>query len=79
MHGEHKIPTETEKKQFFEVITNLRKEKSLTTLEAILHHCEETNLEINVVASLLNSTLKTELENDAFTLKLLKKAIDKKK
>jgi len=41
-------------------------------IEAIVEHCRETGLEIEVAATLINANLKSKIENDAMDNNMLK-------
>ncbi len=59
--------------KFSEVIETLVKEKDLTYLEAILYHCEKTELEIETVIPLIGPAIKSKLAQNASDLNLITK------
>lgn len=66
------MPTKEEQKKFAFAIDSLVANTDYNYLEAILEYCKETGLEIEVAASLINSSLKKKIESDAMDLNLLK-------
>lgn len=65
------MATKEEKYNFSMQIENLANRLNITYLEAIAHHCEETGLEIEVAATLVNDILKGKLETEAQQLRYL--------
>jgi len=66
------MPTKDEMAKFAKAIDALVAKTDLNYIEAIIEHCKETGLEIEVAASLVNANLKAKLANDAIDLNLLK-------
>lgn len=66
------MPTKEEQKKFAFAIDTLVATTDYNYLEAILEYCKQTGLEIEVAASLINSTLKKKIESDAMDRNLLK-------
>jgi hypothetical protein len=67
------MPTKNEISEFSELINNIAEEQKISRMEAILHHCEQTGLEIDVASSLVSSALKSKIREEAQELNLLKK------
>jgi hypothetical protein len=67
------MPTKDEVREFSMMIKDLAVNKKLGLMDAICHHCKETELEIEVAATLLSSALKAEIKEEAQELNLLKK------
>lgn len=44
-----------------------------THMDAIVHHCEQTGMELDVASSLISSALKEKIREEAQDLNLLKK------
>lgn len=59
-------------KKFAYEIDSLVAKTDLNYLEAIVEYCKKTGLEIEVAASLVNSTLKEKIESDVMGRNLLK-------
>ena len=55
-------------------IESLVKEKSLPYMDAILHYCEHTGLEIELAARLISGALRAKLKIEAETLNFLPKS-----
>lgn len=55
-------------------IESLVKDKSLPYMDAILYHCEQTGLEIELAAKLISGALKSKLKIEAETLNFLPKS-----
>ena len=66
------MPTKDEMKKFAMAIEQRVVNTRFNYLEAIVEHCTETGMEIEVAASLINSNLKSKLELNASDLNLLK-------
>jgi hypothetical protein len=66
------MPTKDEMAKFAMAIEALVANTDYNYIEAIVEHCRETGLEIEVAASLINSNLKAKLTSDAMDLNLLK-------
>jgi len=67
------MPTKTEISEFSLLIENLSYEENLPYMDAILHHCEQTGMEIEVASTLLTSVLKAKIREEAEEVNLLKK------
>ena len=53
-------------------IENVVKEKRISYMDAVLHYCEENNIEIETGAKLVNSIIKKKIEAEAADLNCLK-------
>ena len=67
------MPTKNEISEFSEMINLLAIEQGMTRMEAIIHHCEQTGLEVDVASTLVSSALKSKIREEAQELNLLKK------
>ena len=56
-----------------EIETLVLKNKSMTYIDAIVHFCEENNVDIESVPKLLSKPLKEKLKYEAMELNLLKR------
>lgn len=54
-------------------IENIVKEKRITHMDAVLHYCEENQIDPQDVASLINKSLKDKIENNFRELNYLPK------
>ncbi len=45
--------------------------KSMTMIESIIHYCEQNGLEIETAASLISPRMKSEIENEAITSRMM--------
>lgn len=66
------MATKDEMKKFAMAIEGLVANTDYTYLEAIVEYCKNTELEIEVAASLINANLKSKIELQASDLNLLK-------
>jgi hypothetical protein len=67
------MPTKNEISDFSEMIGNLALSLSVSHLDAIIHHCEQTGMEVDVASTLISSALKSKIREEAQDLNLLKK------
>lgn len=67
------MPTKNEISEFSDLINKLAEELSLTRMDAIIHHCEQTGMEVDVASTLVSSALKSKIREEAQELNLLKK------
>lgn len=67
------MPTKNEISEFSDLINELATKESMTRLEAIIHHCEQTGLEVDVASTLISAALKSKLREEAQEANLLKK------
>lgn len=68
------MPTKTEINEFSEMISNITKTNRITNMDAIVYHCEQTGMEVDVASSLVSSALKAKIREEAQELNLLKKS-----
>jgi hypothetical protein len=66
------MPTKDEMAKFAKAIEALVANTDYNYIEAIVEHCKQTGLEIEVAASLVNSNLKSKLEGNAMDNNMLK-------
>lgn len=66
------MPTKDEMAKFAKSIETLVSGTDYNYIEAVIEHCKETGLEVEVAASLCNSNLKSKLENDAMDNNMFK-------
>jgi hypothetical protein len=68
------MPTKDEIKDFSQMIEKLvLEDEDLGYMDAIVHHCSETGLEIEVAASLISPALKAKIKFEAQDSNMLKK------
>jgi tRNA(Leu) C34 or U34 (ribose-2'-O)-methylase TrmL len=67
------MPSRDEITKFSRSIEKSADEKKIHCMDAILMHCEETGLEVEVAASLITSKLKSRIREEAQSINLLKK------
>lgn len=65
-------PTNLDIQNFSIMIEDLVEELNLTRLEAIIHYCSETELEIEVAQTLISENLKGKIQEESEKLRLLK-------
>ena len=66
------MPTKDEMMKFARSIEGLVANTDYTYLEAIAEYCNDTGLEIEVAATLINQNLKSKIENEAMDKNMLK-------
>jgi hypothetical protein len=66
------MATKEEMRKFAMKIESLVANTDYTYLEAIVQHCKDTGLEIEVAATLVNPTLKAKMQEQAEKANLLK-------
>lgn len=66
------MPTKDEMKNFALNIERIVANTDYNYIEAIIEYCKQTGLEIEIAATLINSNLKSKIENNAMDLNLLK-------
>jgi len=69
-----KVPTKTEINDFSDLISKLSYTLGVTHMDAIIHHCEQTGMEVDVASSLVSNALKAKIREEAQELNLLKKS-----
>lgn len=67
------MPTKNEISEFSELINDLASTQGMTRIEAIVYHCEQTGLEVDVASTLISSALKSKIREEAQEANLLKK------
>lgn len=68
------MPTKDEIRQFSMMIEELVAKLKCGYMDAILHHCKETGLEIEVASTLISAALKAKIKEEAQELNLIKKS-----
>ena len=58
-------------KEFSFEIEKVVKEKKLTYMDAVLHYCEEHDIDTGTVSSLISKSLKEKIQVEAIDLRLL--------
>jgi Phage late-transcription coactivator len=71
---EFEMPTKNEISEFSEMIDKLSYTLGTTHMDAIVHHCETTGMEIDVASSLISPALKAKIREEAEDLNLMKKS-----
>jgi hypothetical protein len=66
------MPTRDEMVKFAKAIDVIVARTDYNYIEAILEHCKETGLELEIAATLVNANLKSKIENDAMDNNMLK-------
>lgn len=67
------MPTKDEIRQFSLMIEELAERLRCNRMDAILQHCKETGLEVEVASTLISSALKAKIREEAQELNLIKK------
>ena len=67
------MPTKNEISEFSEMIGKLSYTLGSTHMDAIVHHCETTGMEIDVASTLISPALKAKIREEAEDLNLMKK------
>lgn len=68
------MPTKEEITTFSLRIENLVSEKNVPYMDAILLHCEDTGLEVELAAKLISGALKSKIQLEAEELNFLPKS-----
>ena len=71
---EVKMPTKNEISEFSTKILELAEEENLSIMDTIVGYCENTGMEIDVASTLISSSLKSKIREEAQELNLLKKS-----
>jgi len=66
-------PSKDEIQEFSMMIEVMASDLKCNRLDAILHHCEETGLEVEVASTLLSSALKGKIREESEQQNLVKK------
>jgi hypothetical protein len=67
------MPTKDEIRNFSLMIEELAIKLKCSRMDAILQHCKDTGLEIEVASSLISTALKSKIKEEAQELNLIKK------
>ena len=67
------MPTKDEIKKFSLLIEQLAEKLKCNRMDAILEHCKESGLEIEVASTLVSTALKAKIRDEAQELNLIKK------
>jgi len=67
-------PSKDEIQEFSMMIEVMASDLKCNRLDAILHHCEETGLEVEVASTLLSSALKGKIREESEQQNLVKKS-----
>jgi hypothetical protein len=68
------MPTKDEIKNFSMMIEELATKLRCNRMDAILQHCKETGLEVEVASTLISAALKAKIKEEAQELNLIKKS-----
>ena len=68
------MPTKDEIKGFSFMIEELSIKLRCSRMDAILQHCKETGLEVEVASTLISLALKSKIREEAQELNLIKKS-----
>ena len=68
------MPTKNEISEFSNKIIDLVESEGCTIMDAIVSVCEKSGMEIDVASTLVSSSLKSKLREEAESLNMLKKS-----
>jgi hypothetical protein len=68
------MPTKEEIKQFSLMIEGIAQKLRCNHIDAIVEHCKETGLEIEVASTLVSSALKAKIREDAQQNNMMRKS-----
>jgi hypothetical protein len=68
------MPTKNEISEFSMKIMQMVAEDKCTIMDAIVSTCEKTGMEIDVASTLISTSLKSKLREEAESLNMLKKS-----
>jgi len=68
------MPTKNEISEFSDMIAKISYTLGSTHMDAIIHHCEQTGMEVDVASTLISSALKAKIREEAQDLNLLKRS-----
>jgi hypothetical protein len=68
------MPNKSEVTNFSLKIETLANDKGISCMDAIMWHCEQSGLEIELVGKLINKSLKTKIQFEAEELNFLPKS-----
>lgn len=59
--------------KFAQDIESIVKESKINYIDAIIHYCEQNNVELDAIPKIITKPLKEKIKNDAVQLNFLKK------
>ena len=68
------MPSRDEIAEFSTLIEKLADDQGVHCMDAIIQHCEETGVEVEVAATLLSTHLKARIREEAQSINLIKKS-----
>lgn len=68
------MPTKDEIRDFSLKVEEIAEQYSVHCMDAIVQHCEETGIEIEVAATLISPYLKARIKEEAQSVNLIKKS-----
>ena len=68
------MPTKNEISEFSDMISRLSYTLGSSHMDAIVHHCDTTGMEIDVASTLISAALKAKIREEAEDLNLMKKS-----
>lgn len=68
------MPTKNEISEFSTKIMEMAEQEDISIMDAIVGYCENTGMEIDVASTLISSSLKAKIREEAQELNLLKKS-----
>ena len=67
------MPTKDEIREFSLMIEEMASRLKCTGMDAILEHCKQTGMEVEVASTLISTPLKAKIREEAQELNLIKK------
>jgi hypothetical protein len=67
------MATREEKNNFCVMIEEKAHKMNLSLIDAITHYCEESGLEVEIAANLINENLKSKIEVEAQNLRFIQR------
>ena len=67
------MPTKNEIQEFSDTILKLAEESRESIMDTIVGYCEKSGLEVDIASTLISSSLKAKIREEAQELNLLKK------
>ena len=67
------MPTKNEIQEFSDTILKLSEESRESIMDTIVGYCEKSGLEVDIASTLISSSLKAKIREEAQELNLLKK------
>ena len=68
------MPTKNEIQEFSDTILKLAEESRESIMDTIVGYCEKSGLEVDIASTLISSSLKAKIREEAQELNLLKKS-----